>query len=199
MYTERDQAILDYLEKFRVATTRTLIQLFFTNYRYGAARLTLLARRGDVTRARCLGDNYDYVYYIGRRPKQLLHSLYLTEFHRELSKIARVVKIVPEYVCGNVRADGFVAYEMQGERYIAFVEVQTRNFALDTGKYRQLLLSGDWKAHFPVFPIVIAITDQKIKAPADYKLVHVKTDLDLSPLARNKNKVVSVFRQGNLA
>lgn len=198
MYTERDQAILDYLDEFKVATTSTLVTLFFSNYRYGAKRLALLAKRGDVTRARCLGDNYDYVYYVGRRPKQLLHRLYLTEFHRELSKIARVVKIIPEYVCGNVRADGFVAYELQGERYIAFVEVQTRNFPLDTGKYRQLLLSGEWKRHFPVFPMVIAITDQKIKAPADYKLVHIKTDLNLAPLVQKKISIVSVVRQGSL-
>lgn len=186
MYTERDQQIISYLETFKVATTSTLVSLFFSCYRYGAERLALLAKRGDVTRARCLGDSYDYVYYLGRRPKQLIHSLLLTEFHRELSTIARVIKIVPEYTCGHVRADGFVAFELRGQKMIAFVEVQTRNQGLDTAKYRQLLLSGDWKGHFPVFPLVIGVTNQqKIKAPSDYRLVHIKTDLDLTPLVKH--------------
>lgn len=182
MYTERDLRIINYLAKFKVASTSTLTYLFFTGYSYAVKRLSLLVDRGDLNRARCLGDNYDYIYYIGRRPKQLVHKLSLTEFHRELSKIATKVLIKPGYTCGNIIADALVGFEINGKRYIAFVEVQTRNYAIDTEKYSRLLLSGKWQEKLPVFPLVIGITNQNVKAPSDYRLVHIKTDLNLDSL-----------------
>ena len=89
---------------------------------------------------------------------------------------------MPEYTCGNVRADGFAAYEIDGKKYIAFIEVQTRNFRLDVDKYRQLLYSNDWKYHFPVFPLVIAITGQNLPEITEYKLIRIDLDLNIKAL-----------------
>lgn len=74
------------------------------------------------------------------------------------------------------RGHGYLRYK--GE----MVEVQTMNYALDVEKYMQLLISNDWKDHFPVFPLVIAITDQNLPQVRDYRLIQIRTDLDLAPL-----------------
>src|SRR5699024_4780390 len=96
-----------------------------------------------------------YHYYI-KKPRQLRHNLLLTDFYRELNKIATINFFDKEFSIEHIRADGLVVYRYKNVNYIAFVEVQISNQPLDVKKYEKLYQSGLYKNKFNgVFPMII--------------------------------------------
>jgi hypothetical protein len=115
----------------------------------------------------------EYLYY-KFKPKQLKHSLLLTDFYRELYKIAKVHEFRPEVTIGNIRPDAIIGYETD-RKYLALLEIEISNKGFDVYKYESLFYSGEYKTFFPVFPFIIAVTDKPIKS--DINIITVKTDL----------------------
>ena len=166
MITYRDNDVIKFIQDFKAATTDTIAELFYPSLRVAQRRLRTLAEHGELKRER---EHFTMqYYYYTKKPKQLRHRLIITNFYRELSKIAEIVRFDTEVHFGDIRADGMIAYKYKNKAYIALLEAEISNKGVDMGKYENFQNTGKYKAFFPVFPQLIFITDRKIK----------KTDLE---------------------
>lgn len=156
MLTKRDIMVIDFLDEFKVASSDTLQELFFPSVRVAQRRLSAIAEAGYINRSRD-GFGSAYIYYL-KKPKQLRHSLTLTDFYREAHKVVDVCKFIKEPALGSVIPDGLIAFESNQRKRLAFVEVELSNKGFDVDKYNAF----DWKHHFPVEPELIVISDKKI-------------------------------------
>lgn len=172
--TERDKKVLNFIEKFNVATTDTIQELFYPSIRVAQHRLKLMYDNKLLKRER---DNFtsQYIYYV-RKPKQLRHNLLLTDFYREMNRIVDIELFEKEFIIDNVRADGLIAYRYKNKGYIACIEVQIANEPLNVEKYEMLYFSGKYKKYFPVFPLIYAITNKKIPY-TELKIIRVNEDM----------------------
>ncbi|WP_427340768.1 hypothetical protein [Caloranaerobacter sp. DY30410] len=176
MITKRDREVINFIKKFKVATTSTIAELFYPSLRVAQRRLMTLVSHRELKRERYY-INQEYMYYI-KKPKQLRHRLLLTDFYREIHKLGFEIEYFDnEVIIDDIRPDGLLAYRYQNKAYIAFVEVEISNKGLNISKYKKLLKTGKYKKYFPVFPIIIAITDHKIPIQQDLVIIQVKEDL----------------------
>ncbi|NLY46814.1 MAG: hypothetical protein GX053_12635 [Tissierella sp.] len=172
--TERDRKVLDFIENFKIATTDTIQELFYPSLKVAQRRLKLLHDNKYIKRDREHFTSQFY-YYI-RKPKQLKHSLLLTDFYRELNKTSSIELFKNEFIIEDLRSDGFVAYELKGKKDIAFVEVEISNKGFDIEKYERLYKSMKWRKLFPKFPTIIAITDKPLPSTR-LKVIQVNEDM----------------------
>jgi len=168
MITRRDQDVIKILDRFKAAKTSTICELFYGSYRVCTRRLSKLTQEGVIKRERD-GWSSEYIYYI-KRPKQMRHSILLTDFYRELHKIADIKKFIPEPVFSNIRPDAVVGFVL-GRSRLALVEVEISNKGFDRKKYDAF----DWTKYFPVEPELIVISDRK--AETRFKTTVVSTRL----------------------
>lgn len=175
MITSRDTKVLNFLSEFKVAKTSTLEELFYPSYRIAARRLTDLANIGAVNREKN-GFSAEYIYYINK-PKQLRHALVLTDFYRELHKIAEIAKFIPEPTLGNMRPDALVGFNLNKTNRLAMVEVELSHKGFNSAKYDNF----DWKEHLGYEPELIVISDFRCECNK-FKICKINTELDLTPL-----------------
>lgn len=172
--TNRDKEVLLFIEKFKVATTDTIWQLFYPSLRVSQTRLKLLHDNKLIKRDR---DHFtsQYYYYI-RKPRQLRHDLLLTDFYREMDRKAEIELFKKEFTIGDIRSDGLIAYKNNHKRFIAFIEVQISNTPLDIKKYEKLYKTKLYKNYFPAFPLIYAITDKSIPS-TNLKIIKINEDM----------------------
>lgn len=172
--SNNDKKTLEFIQKFNVATTNTIYDLFYPSLRMAQYRLKALYDNKILKRDR---DHFtsQYCYYY-KKPKQLRHDLLLTEFYRVMNKLAQIEFFEKEFPLDDVRPDGLMAYRHKNKSYIAFVEVQIANTALDVKKYEKLYQSERYKKYFPTFPLVYAITNQTIPRTG-LKIIQVREDM----------------------
>lgn len=175
MITKRDGKVLDFVEEFKVASTSTINELFYKNIRVAQRRLKLMVETKDLKRERYHFTD-EYVYYY-KKTTQQRHDLLLTDFYRELNKIVNIVSFKKEFTkIEGIRPDGVVVYQYRNKNYVAFVEVEISNKGFDTEKYKEMYRNKNYKGILPTFPLIIAITNQKIeKTP--FEIIKIDTDL----------------------
>jgi hypothetical protein len=137
MITRRDQEVIGFLQSFKAAKTSTVCEMLYGSYRVCARRLCKMIKEGAIKRERD-GWSTEYVYFI-KRPKQMRHALLLTDFYRELHKIADIKKFIPEPTLGNIRPDAVVGFVHNGKSRLALVEVKSATKVL-IGKNMTLLI-----------------------------------------------------------
>lgn len=168
---ERDQRVLDFIDKFNCASTKQIQRLkFYPSVTVTNRRLTELTNLKMLKRERA-NINYQYVYY-ARKNNQFAHSLIVTEFYcRLLEEGFEIDEFQPEYVIGNIRADAFVKAGYGDYTHYYFVEVHRSNNPFDWQKYLTIV------NQFRVFPKIIVITDKKVEIPDNsLKFIQLKTD-----------------------
>ena len=175
--TDRDKLVLEFIEQFKIATTDTIQLLFYPSLRITQRRLKLLVDNKLLKRDRDTFTSQFY-YYI-KKPRQLKHSLLLTDFYRELHKISKIELFKNEFIIEDIRSDGFVAYEYKSKKEIAFIEVELSNKGLDLEKYERLYKSSKYKKYFPIFPNIIIISNKSIPKT---KLKIIKIDESIQGL-----------------
>lgn len=177
MVTKRDAQVLQFITDLKVAKTSTLQEIFFPSYLMTARRLNILTRIGEIQRERD-GWSSEYVYYINKqRPKQFRHALLLSDFYRELHKIAEIKKFKAEPNLGDIRPDAIIGFNLNGTNRLALVEIEISNKGFNYAKYDKF----DWKEFFPVEPEIIIVSDKKL-SDTKFKTTVIKTDMDLSKL-----------------
>lgn len=159
--TNRDREVIDFVTKMNCASTKTIAELFYPSLRVAQNRLKLMAENKVLKRDRDHFTN-QYYYYIDNKPKQIYHNLLLTDFYKELSKVAEIVAFKKEFIIEDIRPDALVVYTIDGKSYIACVEIELSNTP-DIAKYETLDKSGEYKKYFNgVFPLIIYVTNKKI-------------------------------------
>ncbi len=107
-----------------------------------------------------------YVYYLGKRPLNIEHSLLMSYFIAHLDKLgADIKKIKREWlIAEGIRIDLFVAYVLNDKSYISIVEIEnTKNFQDKYDKLEEYYLSNEYKELFPTMPKIICVSDKKFK------------------------------------
>jgi len=180
MYGPNDQKILDFLEKYGVATTSTIKEYIgYKSMRSAQMRLKKLSEKYKVIKKRRDIQTNEYMFFI-EEPKQLRHKLILTNFYREMLKRYEILAFDREVSVGRIRADGIVVYMDNGKMKNALIEVQICHTKLDIEKYQELLYSGKYKDVFGnnPFPNLIAITNQRLPEVKEFKINQIKVDLN---------------------
>ncbi|MDU6263737.1 MAG: hypothetical protein E6600_04475 [Anaerocolumna aminovalerica] len=160
MLTTRDVEIKDFLDNYKVATTSTIAHFFFPSQWAAYKRLKYLVDHKQIKRIRDSINN-EYMYF-AKRPKQLRHSLLVTEFYREFSNQYQVVNFKIEPVLRNIRPDAVFGYVKNGKNYIGLLEVEISNKGFNFNKYEKFYSSYEYKNYFPVMPNIFIVTDKNI-------------------------------------
>jgi len=165
MITTRDLKIIDFITEYKVANTSTINEIFFTS-KFGCYdRLRQICNEKKLLRYRNHISN-EYIY-VKKMPKQLTHSLYVTDFYRELhKKCTEIVNFKIEPVMGDIRPDAVFGYKLGNKSYLGLLEVEISHKGFNYGKYDKFYSSGDYKNYLPVMPTIFIVGDN-IKVAED--------------------------------
>lgn len=175
MITTRDLKIVDFLTDYKIASTSTIAEIFFPSKVACYKRLQVLSEHNTVKRIRDSINN-EYLYY-KKLPKQLKHSLLVTDFYRELHISTEVINFKIEPVMGDIRPDAVFGYKYKGKTFVGLLEVEISHKGFNYAKYERFYNSEIYKNFLPVMPTVFVVGDS-IKIPSDVKVKYViiKTD-----------------------
>lgn len=166
--TERDKQILELTEQLKLVDVFVIDTMLFKNTktnRVAQRRLTNLFEFKRIKRWR-MNQISPYVYYLGKRPLNIEHSLLMSYFIAHLDKLgADIKKIKREWlIAEGIRIDLFVAYVLNDKSYISIVEIEnTKNFQDKYDKLEEYYLSNEYKELFPTMPKIICVSDKKFK------------------------------------
>lgn len=123
---ERDNLIIEFLEKFKVATTTQIKDLFFPSINTCRRRLKKLYDMKKIKRTRD-NINKDYIYFL-KEPKQLKHSLAIVNFYTNIYKKYKITNYRIEPNLGSIQPDMlFTFIDEYNKHHIAFLEVELSN------------------------------------------------------------------------
>lgn len=178
--TERDKKIIELIEILRVVDVFTIDSILFQNTkgnRVCQRRLSTLAEFNRIKRYRP-NQISPYIYYLGRRPGNIEHTLLVSHFVAYLYLLgAEILKIKREYlITEGIRIDLFVAYKLNNKNYISIIEVEnTKSFDKKYQKLEEYYLSGAYKELFPVMPQVICVTNKNFQK-GSLEVITIDTD-----------------------
>ena len=180
MITPRDFDVVEFVKEVKVASTSTIAQLFFPSLRAAEIRLRVICSANLLKRSRDCVSN-EYVYF-ATRPKQFRHSLLVSDFYRELSKVAVVhgFKVEPTY--DDMRPDAVFGFEIGSKKYLGLLEVEISNKGLDLFKYNKLFANDRYKKLFPTMPIIFVVSDLKSIPATPYKSLLIDTKFSQLPI-----------------
>lgn len=162
MITTRDLQIIDFVTEFKIACTSTIAEVFFPSHISCYRRLQEIIKYGELKRTRDSLNN-EYLYF-KKRPKQLRHSLLVSDFYRELHKKSEIIEFKIEPTLGDIRPDALFGYKVNGKNYLGLLEVEISNKGFNHNKYSRFFMSENYKNFFPVMPTVFVVGD-RIKLP----------------------------------
>ena len=155
--TERDERIIEFLDKFTYATTTQLASVFFNDsLRAAQIRLKKL-RESKAVRYVSIGKDYPFIYCLhGQHSRQVLHHVAIVEAFRTL-RMQGVVDFTP-LLCREFKfegkpvrfvADAFFTLKMRGgAQLVAFLEIERKVVRTSYSKvahYEAFYLSGAYK------------------------------------------------------
>lgn len=143
MLTSRDFEIIEFLSTYKVASTTVLHYFFFPSLSACQKRLLRLIKGKHIKRARDSISN-EYFYYL-KKPKQVNHSLKITELYMELSKKYLIKHFKIEVPIGSIRPDAIFGYVENSIPKIGMLEVELSNKEFDRKKYEYFLKNGEAK------------------------------------------------------
>ncbi|MCP3925561.1 MAG: hypothetical protein GY714_23580 [Desulfobacterales bacterium] len=177
MITTRDNKVLEFIDEYKVACTSTIAELFYPSRRMAQNRLRKLVDVGEIKRTRYYYME-EYIYY-QKKNNQFKHNLVLTNFYRELHKRSKIIRFNKEFTYfDGLRPDAFIVFSIGNSKYIAFVEVELSKKGFDLGKYKKLYMSEKYKECLPVFPLIMVISDHKIKESDEFNIIKIDTELE---------------------
>lgn len=176
--TNRDNEIIDFLTKYKCATTSTISDIFFNGSKRPCTRRLKHLREHHFINSSQEYVALEQVHYIGTKPTQLKHTCLVASIVSKLySPEIEIIRAIPEYKIGNVRADLLLVLKVNGNNRIYMVEAcNTKNF--DLGKYHKLYTQGAWKGVLPIFPTILVVSDKEIKTSNTMNIIQFNTRLD---------------------
>lgn len=179
MLTTRDLEVIDFVKGLKVANTSTINDVFFKNIKSCSRRLKFLADKNELKRIRN-HLNAEYIYFI-KCPKQLKHSLMVSNFYKVLYNKTNILNFKIESEMGSIRPDAVFGYTYHTKSFLGTLEVERSNNGFNYNKYEKFYSSGEYKSFLPVMPTVFIVGD-KIKLPDKSDVKYVVISMDLSNL-----------------
>lgn len=179
--TNRDKQILDLVEKLKVVDVFVVDTMLFKNTkstRVAQRRLLNLIECKKLKRWR-MNQISNYIYYVGRQPKNIEHSLLMSYFIAHLSQLgADIKKIKREWlITEGIRIDLFVAYTLNDKNYISIVEVEnSKSFQNKYDKLEAYFSTNEYKKLFPTIPQIICVSDKPFKKGSLLNVIQIDTN-----------------------
>lgn len=175
--TKRDEEIINFLNEFKCATTSTLSKMFFNNSRRTTTRRLKLLKENNLINSSQEFVCLEQIHYLNRKPKQIKHTILITNFIGELYKNnIEILKLKKEFKIGFVRSDLLLVCKIKNKNFIYFIEV-CNSKAFDVDKYVKLKKSLIWQEYFPVFPTIITISDKPVVFNKNLNIINMKLNL----------------------
>ena len=175
--------VIEFIQNYKIARASTLIELFYKNPIVGRRRLTELVRLKELKRER--PNNTSEFYYFIKKPKQIIHSILVTDFYAFLNKYSKIEKFKIEVDCGSIRPDAVFIYEKDGRRLPGFLEVEISNKGFDYAKYERYIRAREYEQKFHIIPTIwtvkkiIGFKDNIINELCGYRDKYYITNLAL--------------------
>ena len=172
--TERDNNIIEFLTKYKCATTSTISNLFFNGSRRPTTRRLKHLKEHGFIKSSQEYVSIEQVHYINKKPTQLKHSCLCSEFACKMKLEKNILKEKTEFKIGNVRTDLLLITD---HPKIYLIEIcNTKPF--DLNKYIKLKKSMEWKKLFPTFPDIIVVSDKKVNKSNELNIIHYDLNLN---------------------
>ena len=159
--TQRDREIIQAVTTLKALTSTQIERLFYSSQQAQALRCKKLVDHKKLKRIR--KDNWSpYLYYLGKKPKQIQSILATSEFYtRCITSGLNVTYIEREkpFILGDGRftliPDAVITIEKDGVEYEFFIEVDNTK-ELSTAKYYKA-----YKEYGFLPPPIISISDRR--------------------------------------
>lgn len=161
-FSQKDEQIIAFIEKFGAVDSSHIARIFYAGHSQAETlarvHLNKIAQAPETSIQKSKEKNvfsgrYDYYTKGG----QINHKKKVVDFYVALLEgPGEILEFIPEYIVGNVRADAFIAYAVNGVVKLYFLEVQLSNTKPDLEKYERLKLNGDWELE--QFPLVVIVS-----------------------------------------
>ena len=159
--TQRDYDIIQTVDTLRILSATQIERLFYSSQQAQALRCKKLVDHKKLKRIR--KDNWSpYLYYLGKKPKQIQSILATSEFYtRCITSGLNVTYIEREkpFVLGDGRftliPDAVITIEKDGVEYEYYIEVDNTK-ELSTAKYYKA-----YKEYGFLPPPIISISDRR--------------------------------------
>lgn len=177
MVLERDQVALDFIEKFRIVTSKQVSDIAYHNIDIANRRLRIMTQNRLLHRIyNPIGMGYIYSTKQIRTVKQLRHTLLRNEFHFKLLEMGcEIIEVDVEPIYGSVRPDAIYVVNYKGKRYGFLLEVEISNRVINTEKYNNWFLQ-EYKQYLKVPIPVVYITRKPVKR-ANYPYNRIEISL----------------------
>lgn len=180
MVLDRDQKALDFIETFKIATSKQVSDIVYNNIDIANRRLKKLTDDKLLYRIyNPIGLGYVYSINKIKSTKQLRHKLLRNEFYFKLLELGvTITNILVEPQYGSLRPDMLVQFTYNYRNYAYLIEVECSNNTIDTNKYNNWWLM-EYKQYLKVPIPVLYVTEKRVnKARYDY----LKVKLSLSDI-----------------
>lgn len=192
-FTDRDKAIIGFIEKHKIANSNQLKRLFGMTDSTLSRRMKFITENSEVKKFR-YNPQYNFYdnkykelipngncYYWKRKPTSIMHQLLVNEVYIYLKDRFDIIEFEIEYPITYedfiVRADIYFSFRYNGREWDYLIEVEN-NKGFNYSKYLKLEEGGI------ILPKIIVLTDRRIYNKTKYEVIKVR--LNLSDL---ENKV----------
>ncbi|CEP82660.1 hypothetical protein [Paraclostridium sordellii] len=177
--TDRDIQIIDFIKSVGITDTETISKIFFAGgLRTCQIRLKKLVDNKYLKRIDKENFLDQHLFYVNKKPMQIKHKLLFSKFVAELVELgATIIKIKCPYQIANIIPDGFIAFELDGEKKTAFVEIELSKY-FKVKKYDEFYYSKKWKELLPTFPSIVVVSDKKVQKSNAYTVIDIKTNFE---------------------
>ena len=165
--TDRDKAIVQFINEYELCTKEHIKELFFPDCHANVCmrRLKKLAEDELINRFKYNGNVF--IYYANKKPSKRLinHDMYITDFVvKMLLEGYEILEFKKSFCIGNIISDAYIRYKDQDEttRHLV-LEIQLHNKVEDCilkyTDFKNIIL--DNKKEWNSIPRIICITDMK--------------------------------------
>ena len=192
-FTDRDKAIIGFIEKHKIVNSNQLKRLFGMTDATLSRRMKFITENSEVKKFRYnpqinFYDNKykelipnNNCYYWKRKPTNIMHTLLVNEVYLYLKERFDIIDFELEHVIQHedfiARADIYFSFRYNGREWDYLIEVEN-NKGFNYSKYLKLEEGGI------ILPKIIVLTDRRIYNKTKYEVI--KARLNLSDL---ENKV----------
>lgn len=178
---ELDKRILNFIDEFRAASTKHIQRVFYKSQSQAQflteRKMRKLYKKKLIKRYR-YSLNEPYIYYF-KKSGQITHHLIVTELYCKLMEHeGELIGFEIEKEIEDIRPDAVCQYKYRSDKYTFCFEIHRSNNKFDQAKYERLYKTGVWKRYFSVFPIIVIVSDRKIRLD-ESKLIYIQVDTEL--------------------
>lgn len=171
--TERDIGVVDFINTYKVATTKMLVDMHYNNYNVGTRRLKSMVDNGYLKRCRIATG--EWVYYEGDG-SLIMHNLMITKFIIALKeKGVRVKEVSYNAKIEGEEVDVAIIVSYDDKEYMLLVESELID-SFKKYKYENIFKKSSTVRGYN--PIVVVIDNKPLSTDVNYTLVRLERSME---------------------